>query len=591
MNATRIRGRLCVLAIGVLAVQACADNANSAGPLVSVLETGAALQPTAVVRSTVSPSVVLLDNRSRPVSGAQVTFEVTAGGGTIATPVVVTDGSGRAAASWLLSATAGTNRAVARATGEAAVTFTVTGEADAAAEMKAHASVPEIAAASSPVPTAPSVRVTDQYGNAVAGVQVDFAVVQGGGSVAGGAQQTGADGVATAGSWTTGAAQVENVLTASAAGLAPVRFSTRAVAISEDGLAISKLAGDETTCPVNTTGCRFAVRVMKASGGAAAGEAVLWRGPGGVTATSVTNANGLATSPNIGSNSATGSYTQSAQLLGSGTEVVFNYRLVPNGTFNIDLRFVSDASPAVRTAFEQARVRWQQVITGKLPDFSLTGSNQVQANACGIDHPAINEVVDDLLILVEIVPIDGPGKILGSAGPCMIRGSSNLPILGVIKLDSDDLELMESNGTLRDVILHEIGHVLGLGTLWSRFSLVQGAGSSDPYYTGVRAQPGFVLGGGSILNGIPLENSGGAGTRDSHWRESTLANELMTGFINRGGNPLSSITVGSLMDMGYQVNFGAADGYALPGMFGTHARDAAAIELHEVPLPAPRRVW
>jgi hypothetical protein len=572
-------------------VQACSDNANSAAPLASVLETGAALQPTAVVRSTVSPSVVLVDTRNRPVSGAQVTFEVTAGGGTIATPVVVTDASGRAAANWTLSAVAGTNRAVARAPGEAAVTFTVTGEADAAAEMKAYTAVPEIAAVSSAVPTAPAVRVSDQYGNAVAGVQVDFTVVQGGGSVAGGTQQTSADGVATAGGWTMGAAQVENVLLANAAGLAPVRFSTRAVAVTEDGLQISKLAGDDTTCPVNTTGCRFAVRVGKASGGAAAGEAVLWRGPGGVTSTSVTNANGLATSPNIGNNIAMGSYTQSAQLLGSGAEVVFNYRLVPNGGFNMEIRFVSDASPAIRTAFEQARARWQQVITGKLPDFSLTGSNQVQANACGIDHPVINEVVDDLLILVQIVPIDGPGKILGSAGPCMVRGSSNLPILGVIKLDSDDLELMETNGTLRDVILHEIGHVLGLGTLWSRFSLVQGAGSSDPYYTGVRAQPGFVLGGGSVVNGVPLENSGGAGTRDSHWRETTFANELMTGFINRGGNPLSSITVGSLMDMGYQVNFGAADGYALPGMFGTHARDAAPLELHEVPLPAPRRVW
>jgi hypothetical protein len=573
-------------------VQACSDNASSSAPLAAAMETGATLQPTAVVRSTVSPSVVLLDERNRPITGAQVTFEVTAGGGTITTPVVMTDGSGRAAANWTLSVTAGTNRAVARGPGDRTVTFTVTGEADAPAEMAVHTSVPEIAPVSSPVAMAPAVRVSDQYGNAVSGVQVDFAVTQGGGSVADGTQQTDAAGVATAGGWTLGAEQAENVLLATAAGLAPVRFSTRAVAVTEGGLQISKLAGDDTTCPVNTTGCRFAVRVTKAAGGGpAAGEAILWRGPGGGTATSVTNANGLATSLNVGTNSVIGSFTQSAQLLGSGTEVVFNYGLVQSGAFNMDLRFVSEPSPAIRTAFEQARARWQQVITGKLPSFALTGSNQVQANACGIDHPAVNEVVDDLLILVQIVPIDGPGKILGSAGPCMIRGSNNLPILGVIKLDSEDLELMQSNGTLRDVILHEIGHVLGLGTLWSRFSLVQGAGSPDPFYTGVRAQPGFVLGGGSILNGVPLENSGGSGTRDSHWRETNLGNELMTGWINQGGNPLSSVTVGSLMDLGYQVNFGAADGFSLPGMFGTLALGAAADELHELPLPEPRRVW
>jgi hypothetical protein len=46
----------------------------------------------------------------------------------------------------------------------------------------------------------------------------------------------------------------------------------------------------------------------------------------------------------------------------------------------------------------------------------------VQANACGTTHPAVNEVVNDVLIFVEIVAIDGPGKVLGSAGPCRAAG-------------------------------------------------------------------------------------------------------------------------------------------------------------------------
>ena len=40
--------------------------------------------------------------------------------------------------------------------------------------------------------------------------------------------------------------------------------------------------------------------------------------------------------------------------------------------------------------------------------------------------------------------------------------------------------------------------------------------------------------------------TGGAGTRDGHWRESVLANELMTGWINAGSNPLSVLSVRSL---------------------------------------------
>jgi hypothetical protein len=29
---------------------------------------------------------------------------------------------------------------------------------------------------------------------------------------------------------------------------------------------------------------------------------------------------------------------------------------------------------------------------------------------------------------------------------------------------------------------------------------------------------------------VPVENSGGSGTRDAHWRESEFGNEVMTGY-------------------------------------------------------------
>src|SRR5262249_24095573 len=49
---------------------------------------------------------------------------------------------------------------------------------------------------------------------------------------------------------------------------------------------------------------------------------------------------------------------------------------------------------------------------------------------------------------------------------------------------------------------------------------------------------------------------------DSHWRESILANELMTGWAGPGVNlPLSRITVASLADLGYVVNMNAADSF------------------------------
>ena len=63
-----------------------------------------------------------------------------------------------------------------------------------------------------------------------------------------------------------------------------------------------------------------------------------------------------------------------------------------------------------------------------------------------------------------------------------------------------------------------------------------------------------------------MENGGGAGTRDSHWRESVFKNELMSGFIAAPNNPLSKVTVASLQDLGYQVDMSAAEAFTLPDL-------------------------
>ena len=89
------------------------------------------------------------------------------------------------------------------------------------------------------------------------------------------------------------------------------------------------------------------------------------------------------------------------------------------------------------------------------------------ANACGVGDPALsNFIVDDLLIFVSLVGIDGVGKVLGQAGPCFIRTSNKLTVIGIMKFDTADLPNMEANGTLNDVILHEMGHVVGFGSIW-----------------------------------------------------------------------------------------------------------------------------
>ncbi len=59
---------------------------------------------------------------------------------------------------------------------------------------------------------------------------------------------------------------------------------------------------------------------------------------------------------------------------------------------------------------------------------------------------------------------------------------------------------------------------------------------------------------------------GGVGSAGSHWRESVFDTELMTSLAENTGTamPISRITVGQFADLGYVVNYAAADAYTKP---------------------------
>lgn len=216
--------------------------------------------------------------------------------------------------------------------------------------------------------------------------------------------------------------------------------------------------------------------------------------------------------------------------------------------FNIQVKFGGGLSEAQRAAFQTAAERWSQIITGDLPSVEVGG-----------------ELIDDVVITAEGIAIDGPGQILGQAGPAFVRTGSLLPITGVMQFDSADLDQMEQDGSLVDVIIHEMGHVLGIGTLWEAKGLLVGAGTSDPIFVGEKAQRVYAdLLGEAEPKPVPAANEGGPGTRDGHWRESIFRNELMTGFLDAGINPLSRLTIASLEDLGYEVDPSAADAFDLP---------------------------
>jgi hypothetical protein len=216
--------------------------------------------------------------------------------------------------------------------------------------------------------------------------------------------------------------------------------------------------------------------------------------------------------------------------------------------FNIEVRFQGGLTSAQQAVFETATTRWAQIIVGDLPAVRIN-----------------NEVIDNVVIEAFGTRIDGSLGILGQAGPRFLRPNTFLPALGNMEFDIDDLSRLEAEGSLENVIIHEMGHVLGIGTIWQQLRLLQNAGRTNPIFIGMNAMREYAtLIGRQTPTPVPVENMGGAGTRDGHWRERLLGIELMTGFLNADVNPLSRLTVASLQDMGYQVNYDAADPYAIP---------------------------
>jgi len=244
----------------------------------------------------------------------------------------------------------------------------------------------------------------------------------------------------------------------------------------------------------------------------------------------------------------------------------------PSGTnvtgprFTITVRYVDQVppSPAVMAAFDSATARWQGVIVDSVGSVPV----KLAAGSCNPSQPAINETVKDLLVLVHLQRITDtvPGEeTLGESGPCLVRDPGNIPLLGVMSLNSTTLASLTQNGMLDDVIKHEMAHLLGFGTVWDLDSLVQDSTTQDPWFSGPGARAAFRRALPTYTDSIvPVEASGGAGTSLSHWRETVMTNELMTGFLNPGPNPLSATTIESMADLGYTVDVSAADPWPTP---------------------------
>lgn len=219
------------------------------------------------------------------------------------------------------------------------------------------------------------------------------------------------------------------------------------------------------------------------------------------------------------------------------------------GSQLVQYNIINPLTPTQENSFVQAQRFWNAVITENLSLANINGT-----------------ITTSIIIDVDISPIDGVGNILGQAGPTSLRAGSNLPGAGTMQFDSADIDALEAAGQLDDVIKHEVGHVLGLGTLWGIFGFVTNSGTPASAYVGPngRAEYGDLLGTG-VPADVPLETDLGPGSNDSHWAEDEFDEELMSPALNGGVfNPVSRLTIAALEDLGYVVDYTQAEAFLLP---------------------------
>lgn len=240
-----------------------------------------------------------------------------------------------------------------------------------------------------------------------------------------------------------------------------------------------------------------------------------------------------------------------------------------SGEYQIEVIPVDAGVEAIELELRAATARWMRILRDtELPDIAL--GEGPKPECIGLKLDSRSRVVDDLVILASVRSIDGLGGTMAVSGTCWVHWDSSLPYLGALILDRADVEQLDARD-LKDLISHEIGHILGIGTLWSDFGLLRNpsrfAPGADTHFEGPLAIAAFDAAGGvGYLHGkVPVENLMGPGSADVHWRESVLGPELMTPILVPGkSNHLSTITIQSLSDMGYTVDLAQAEEFTVP---------------------------
>ncbi|PSB19284.1 hypothetical protein C7B65_11975 [Phormidesmis priestleyi ULC007] len=266
----------------------------------------------------------------------------------------------------------------------------------------------------------------------------------------------------------------------------------------------------------------------------------------------------------------TGTYY--AQVMSYGSQTA-NYGLTTSFTpaasddqkfefkLGFDTQGLSGLNDAAKAAIVDAAKFWESAITSRS---AITQSNQLNVTITGKSLVYSNGSADNgtLALSGPQFALDGPNLIISS---------------GISTINARRFAEFNANPTyLRSIMIHEFAHVLGFGTLWEPVQFMDSSGQifnfgknlinrTNATYN-ANTYAGWAYGGltgSSTQVVVPIEAGAFA-----HWDETRFDTELMTPYAETPGvaTPLSQLTLASLRDLGWNLNFGAAQAYSLPAV-------------------------
>lgn len=223
------------LVFGITA--ACSGGGDSSpgepDPVIAKTSSGSGDGQTAGVTEALTQDLrVIVTLNGQPVDGADVTWSVSANGGSIAPATATTGADGIALGEWTFGTKSGAFTATATLAGASGspVSFSATAQPDVAFQFSLAAGNTQTGDVGTPFSEPLAVRLEDQYDNPIAGQNVGWSVTSGPATV-GATSATGANGVATINAFYGATAGAIVIQATPPNALPPVNFNATALAL------------------------------------------------------------------------------------------------------------------------------------------------------------------------------------------------------------------------------------------------------------------------------------------------------------------------------------------------------------------------